>query len=154
MKQLVYLRLAKGLRNFEYDPKRGRFRDYLAKVVRSAISRHFARPNPVGIGLGTTLKAVLPGDDGQAESVWEQEWVDHHYRMAMLTIRATFEERSMHVFERLLAGESVAVVAETSELSQQAVHKIKQRIKARLQELIAAQIREEDEPMAAVPRAT
>jgi len=150
VKQLVYLRLAKGLRNFEYDPKRGRFRDYLGKVVRSAMSRHFARPNPGGIALDTTLKAILPGDDGQAQSIWEQEWIDHHYRLAMQSIHATFAEQSTRVFNRLLAGESVAVVARTSDLSEQAVHKIKQRIKARLRELIAAQIREEDEPMATV----
>jgi DNA-directed RNA polymerase specialized sigma24 family protein len=72
--------------------------------------------------------------------------VNHHYSRAMLTIRETFEPRSVEVFDRLLGGEGVEEVGASFGLSVQAVHKIKQRIRDRLKQLIALQIREENDP--------
>ena len=62
----------------------------------------------------------------------------------MVSVRRTFEERSVRIFERLLAGASTDEVAADFELSTQAVHKVKQRIRNRLKELISAQIAEEE----------
>ena len=147
VQQIVWLHLSKGLREFEYDPKRGRFRGYLGQVVRSAIARHFSRPDPADRALDTTMLAITPDCDATSpDEQWEEEWVDHHYRLAMATVRRTFESSSVQIFERLLAGDAVATVAETFTTSLQAVHKVKQRIRRRLQELIARQIDEEDDP--------
>ena len=147
VRQLVWLHLSKWLRNFEYDPKRGRFRDYLGRVVRNAIARHFSRPNGAQLALDTTMLAVTPDtDDNDADRLWEQEWVDHHYRLALQTVRRTVEPRSVQIFHRLLAGDSVSAVAGAFATSEQAVYKVKQRVRDRMQELIARQIREEDDP--------
>jgi FixJ family two-component response regulator len=62
----------------------------------------------------------------------------------MTTIRQTFEPRSVEVFERSINGAGVAELAAEFGMSQQAVHKVRQRIKARMEELIALQVREED----------
>lgn len=143
VQQLVWINLATGMRNFEYDTQRGRFRDYLRRTVRNAIARHFARPNQAHRALDTAVLAVVDGDD-RADPVWHQEWVDHHYRLAMQTVRMTFEPQSVALFEGLLAGRSVPEMAESFGVSTQSVHKVKQRIQARLGELIARQIQEED----------
>ena len=45
VRQIAMANLAKSLRSFEYKLTRGRFRGYLGQVVRSAISRHFKRPD-------------------------------------------------------------------------------------------------------------
>lgn len=147
VRQIVMLDLARGLRDFEYDPARGRFRHYLGRVVRSAIFRHFRRPNPAQAALVSTVLAALPGEDeAAADELWEEEWVQHHYRLALETIRRTYEPRSIAVFDRLVAGNAVETVAAEFELSAQAVHKIKQRIRDRMQVLIQEQIRAEDDP--------
>ncbi len=147
VRQLVMMNLAKALRNFEYSPEKGRFRSYLGRVVRNSISGYFSRPNPADRALDTALMATVPSEDpDEKDDLWEQEWVNHHYRLAMKTIHATFDKRSVEVFDRLVEGESVATVAEACEMSTQAVHKVKQRIRKRMQELVAAQVREEDRP--------
>lgn len=148
VRQLVMLGLSKSLRNFEYSPERGRFRDYVGRIVRNAVSRFMSRPKTDGVPLDSVVLAVTPAEeDADDGAVWEREWVDHHYRLAMETVRTTFEPKSVGVFERLLMGDNVDTVAGAFDLSTQAVHKIKQRIRDRMQELIAEQIREEEQPL-------
>lgn len=145
--QAVMAKLCRALRGFDYDPRRGRFRTYLHRAVRNEIAELFARPNrrlnPVDVDDAAT-RSVAPDDGGDAQ--WEREWQSHHLRLAMQTIRATFDEASVSVFERLLAGDSTESVAESFRTTSQAVHKIKQRIRDRMHELIARQIAEEDDP--------
>ena len=69
----------------------------------------------------------------------------HHYRLAMQTIRQTFEAKSVEIFDRSVAGETVADLAAAKGMTEQAVHKVRQRIRARMEELIAAQISQEDD---------
>lgn len=146
VRQVVMTNLAKGLRGFEYDPKKGRFRSYLGIVVRNAISQHFRRPGVAARALDTAVLATTEAPEaGGTDKLWEQEWVRHHYRLAMATIRETFEPRSVDMFDRLLAGDSVDGVAADFDATHQAVHKVKQRIRDRLKELIARQVREEDQ---------
>ena len=144
--QIVMMSLATALRNFSYSPQRGRFRDYLGRVVRNAVARLRSRPNPTAPVLSSIDTATEPDDDSQTDRLWEQEWVDHHYRLALRTVRATFEPKSVEIFEGLIGGKTVAEAAAEHGLSTQAVHKIKQRIRGRMEELIAAQVRDEDEP--------
>lgn len=143
--QVVWMNLAKGMPGFEYDPALGRFRDYLRRVVRSAIARHFSRPNPARCALDTTMLAVTPAGDTDNDPNWEAEWVDHHYRLAMETVRRTFDARSVAIFDRLIAGDSVAVLATEFETTDQAIHKIKQRIRDRMAVLVEQQIHAEDQ---------
>jgi len=147
VRQIVMMSLASAMRGFSYSPQRGRFRDYLGRVVRNAVAKMKGRPNRGPAGLDSDVGATLQADDGAGDdSVWEQEWVDHHYRLALRTLRDTFDPRSVEVFEQLVNGKTVAEAAAHFGMSQQAVHKIKQRARDRMRELIAAQIRHEDEP--------
>jgi len=136
---------------FEYDPQRGRFRDYLFRCVRNAITRHairqkslagagVARPSEPADGLLTEIAAP----DSNEASSWENEWMDHHYRLALATVRLTFEPVSVEAFERCLRGDSIRDIADSMAMTEQGVHKIKQRIRDRMQALIAEQIRDED----------
>jgi RNA polymerase sigma-70 factor (ECF subfamily) len=143
--QLAMQFLVKSLPQFAYDPKRGRFRDYLYQTVRSALSRRAKGPKSADCALDTTMMAVLPDeDDSQSSALWEREWINHHYRLAMDTIRQTFDSRSLDVFERLMNGSGVEETARAFEMSAEAVYKVRQRVRGRMEELIALQVREEE----------
>lgn len=147
VRQVVMMSLATALRNFTYDPQRGRFRDYLGRIVRNAVVKLKARPIRRAVDLDSYVRTMLDTEDGGAtDSVWEQEWVDHHYRLALRTLRETYDPRSVEVFEKLIDGKTVASIAEEFGMSQQAVHKVKQRARDRMKGLIAAQVHEEDQP--------
>lgn len=143
--QWVMLGLARAASGFRYDPRRGRFRSYLGRAVGHAIARHVLPRESRGQALDPSFLEDLStaGTEG-TDATWEQEWMMHHYRLAMRTVRANFDAKSVGVFESLRDGESVASVALTCGLSMQAVHKIKQRVRNRLMELIDAQVRDED----------
>jgi RNA polymerase sigma-70 factor (ECF subfamily) len=146
VRQIAMANLARSLRSFEYEPARGRFRAYLGQVVRSAVSRYFRRPEQQPGALDTNVLVTAKAEDaGQADEVWEREWVRHHYRLAMQTVRAAFDPKSVQIFDRLLAGAGVSQLASDFQTTSQAVHKIKHRIRDRLKELIAEQIRQEDD---------
>jgi RNA polymerase sigma factor (sigma-70 family) len=152
--QAVMAKLCRSLRGFEYDPQKGRFRTYLNRAVRNEIAEQFSRPKR-SLDTVEIDEAVIVADDAAdgSDSLWEREWENHHLRLATATIRETFDESSVVIFTRLLAGETTESVAQAYATTTQAVHKIKQRIRNRMHELIARQIAEEDAPEIGLPDA-
>ena len=143
---MVMLNLARQLRSFEYRPEKGRFRGYMGRAVANAISRYYRSPRPERDGLDTSVAAgVADRSEPELDHEWEVEWMHHHYRLAMQTVRGTADPKSVEVFEHLLAGESTDAVARRFAMSREAVHKVKQRVRDRLKELIARQVHEEDD---------
>jgi len=144
--QAVFVSLFQSLPQFIYDPKRGRFRDYLYRCVRNAISEHARRRIGGHRPLDTSVEAALasPGEDGDA-ALWHAEWVAHHYRLAMAQVRRDFDARNVEMFDRNVNGESVAALAAAYDVSEEQVYSARRRIRERMQELIEAQVREEDQ---------
>jgi len=104
--QVVFLALSRALGSFRFDPARGRFRDYLGRVVQNAISRHAQRPRrPADLLDTSVLEALIPAADPTPDEPWEREWMLHHYRLAMHAVRAECQPDTLAVFERLVAGE-------------------------------------------------
>jgi len=105
------------------------------------------RPGRLALGTDTGISIDAAGShQPELESVWHAEWVGFHYRLALEAIRRDFDPRSVEVFEATLAGRSVSQCAQAAGLTDQAVYKIRQRIRARMEELILQQVREEDDP--------
>jgi RNA polymerase sigma-70 factor (ECF subfamily) len=140
IRQIVMVRLMRILPGFRYDPARGRFHDYLYRVTRTAIADFRDCPDArnravLADGLAEERAAAK---DVEVDPAWEQEW------QALAAVRQTSDERSVAVFERLLAGTSIEQAAKEFEMSTDAVHKVKQRMRDRVQHTIAQQVREED----------
>lgn len=142
--QLVFTKLVTGLRRFEYDPGKGRFRDYLYRCLRSAMADMRARPK-------APASAALPEDDhgppGRSDPVaaaFDREWVDHHYRLALTAIRLEVDANALKVLEATLQGQPVRQIAESTGMTEAAVYKSQQRMRDRLKERIAEQVQEED----------
>lgn len=145
--QLVFAKLARSLRTFAYDPSKGQFRGYLYQIVKNEIIRQFARPNrPKQCVDIHDAAATADEDETRLARLWQHEWENHHVRMALLAVRESCDQKSVRVFERLLQGATVPEAADEFGMSPEAVHKVKQRMRARLEEQIARQVAEEDHP--------
>jgi len=145
VRQTVMLSLSSALKSFQYQPERGRFRGYLGRIVSNAIARFHGKRSSVLDLEGEVLEGVAPITESEADADWEREWVSHHYRRAMDAMRRLVEPSSIQAFEKLLAGATVEQVAGEMQMAAQTVYKVRQRMRDRLQEQIASQIREEDE---------
>jgi len=146
IRQLVFMKLAHALQNFRYDPDRGRFRDYLGRIVKNAIHSHFSRPTRTQSSVGTDELTRMPAPPEGGGDVWEREWMLHHFHLAMRSVRRSFDARSIEMFDRILTGETPDQVAAEFRVSREAVYKVKQRIRQRLKELVKMQIDDEQIP--------
>lgn len=151
--QVVFASLLRTMPNFRLDPEKGRFRSYLFRVVRNEISRvrsQDARPTGASAALLRGEGVVSGGDAGRdsevdpAERAFEEEWINHHFRIAMAEIRRTFAPESVAIFERLMRGEPVESIATDCKTTVQAVHKVKQRIRDKMKALVERQIADEE----------
>ena len=106
-----------------------------ARVVLALVIAH-------GLGCLQGTGAGGTSDPSLAQS-WEREWAQHHLRLAMAAIHDTFEPRSVEIFDRSLAGISTKNLSAEYSISEEAIHKIRQRIRARLEELVAEQVNAE-----------
>lgn len=145
VRQLVLARLSVALREFEYEPRRGRFRSFLGRVVKNEAIRYWARPasRRSGVSLEEDLAPASTQADAQ-DAIWEEEWRHHHLRRAMRALRTRCAPRSVEVFDALVAGQAPEEVAVAMDMTLDAVQKIKQRMRTRLRALVAAQVRMED----------
>lgn len=147
VRQATMLSFANVVSSFEYDARKGHFRYYLGRIVQNAIHRHRTPEAAAAIERLDTAFGRDLSDDAEMDERWNEEWIRHHYRMAMRSLQETHEPRSVAMFEQLLAGRSVAEVARDFDTTEPAVHKVKQRIRTRLQETIAQQVRNEEQPL-------
>lgn len=87
--QEVLSELARSMRSFEYQPERGRFRDWLGTLTRRRLARFFNR------NITQPLNEEL-ADTPDAE--WSSEFQDHLVRVAMTRIEPHFEPKNWQAF--------------------------------------------------------
>ena len=143
--QGVMSKIVSGIKNFDYDRKRGRFRDYLFRCARSAISDLKSSQNRAAAAVVSNGKIASDFHwNDWAESQFEREWVHHHYRRAIECLRLVVDTASLSVFDATLRNRSVREISQEMNMSEDAVYKSLQRFRARLREQITRQIQEED----------
>lgn len=98
--QEVLTRVARAIRGFQYDPGRGRFRNWLGLIVRQQIARHHASRSVESRAMRE--RGVEPFEDQLAREV-DGEWVEafnaHIYRCARDATRLEFDEGTWRAFE-------------------------------------------------------
>lgn len=146
VKQAVMERLARSMPRFRYAACRGRFRDYIGTIVLREIIRFQSRSY-------NCLTAPFDNErfsesrrapDTRVDDTWETEWADHHLRLAMDHIRDTCSPKSISIFSHLLDGHDIESAARRFGMSIDSIHKVKQRLKKRLRDRIAFQVRSEE----------
>jgi len=133
--QEVTLKLVKTLPNFQYDRSKGRFRDYLRQVTRSAIAdwvkRNYSRRE---VALGEEIIASLQNRP-ETEKHWD-ECFDNaalevvHGRVRPKTNPATWECYARHIVK----GQPAEEVARRLGVTTNRVYVYSSRVKAKVRE--------------------
>lgn len=131
--------VAKAIGKFEYDPQRGKFRNWLLTVVQSKLHNFLAqqRRQPALAGQ-TTLQRTLEDNSAAAdESKWEVDYYRAVFNWAADRIRGEFQENTWQAFWRTTIEERDGKeVAEALGMTVGAVYVAKSRVIGRLKQEI------------------
>jgi RNA polymerase sigma-70 factor (ECF subfamily) len=140
--QDVVSAVAAAVGRLEYDPRRGAFRSWLFTIVRRKLAnwRRTERTRPRGSGDSETRRLLeqQPGP-ASAEAAWETEWQERLYARACEQVRKSVSEATWQAFWRTaIEDQSGKEVATALGLSVAAVYHARQRVTARLKELVGS----------------
>jgi RNA polymerase sigma factor (sigma-70 family) len=124
---------------YQYDPARGRFRDWLGTVVRNKIAEHRRRPaNRLRGAGGDSDNCALEqaADEPGPDAVWEAAFENSLLLTLLDAVRRETDARTYLAFELLsFEGMSGVQAARITGLSRNAVYKARKRVLERLTEL-------------------
>jgi RNA polymerase sigma-70 factor (ECF subfamily) len=142
--QEVCLTVSRAMNRFDYQPERGRFRDWLGVITLRAIERQ-RRKVTCGQGRGGDESGALRHEpDAKGRSEWVAEFSSHLFRNALQRIRPVFAEKVWRAFELVwLENVSPAEAARLLEQKPQWVYKAKFQVLLRLREEVQALLSDE-----------
>jgi RNA polymerase sigma-70 factor (ECF subfamily) len=132
--QEVLAQVARSIREFEYEPGLGRFRDWLGAVVRNKVYR-FLEKETRGLRGSLVDAPVDAVCAGESDSGWTAEFHAHLLGVALARIRDRFEQPTWRAFEEVwLNNRPSHDVASELALSIEAIYLAKSRVLKRLRE--------------------
>jgi RNA polymerase sigma-70 factor, ECF subfamily len=98
--QQVLASVHRAIDKFEYDPQRGRFRNWLGTIALHEIGRHAARDRKPGKGGGEGIgSALAEQESGSVDSAWLEEFNAHIFAAALDRVRPEFDEQTWTAFD-------------------------------------------------------
>ncbi len=138
--QEALLQVSRSIRRFEYQPERGRFRDWLGTLTRHRVQRFLKRQ--AGRVAGTDNLPEGGFEDLAApeqDAGWTEEFQAHLLQTALAHIRPHFEEHTWQAFQGVwLEDRSATEVAQTLGQKLDWVYMAKSRVLKRLREEVQA----------------
>ena len=131
--QKILLRLWKSLP--KYNREKGKFRNWLSKVVRNEVLNYLRSANSVKFSLTSGEHAVVV-DEPAIDKLIEDEWEKYILKMALENLEKIFSGQAIEVFRLSLAGKSNQQISEQTEIKVDSVKVLKSRVKSRCVEEI------------------
>ncbi len=150
--QEVMVQVSRSMREFSYQPERGRFRDWLGTVTRTKLLRFLQRDQRAGKG-GTPAAEELMRQLAAPESdaLWDEGFQARILEVALQRARPDFEESTWRAFELTwIDGRPATRVADELGMPVGSVYVSKSRVLKRLREEVANLA--EDFPLVAAGR--
>ncbi|WDE97764.1 RNA polymerase sigma factor [Lentisphaera profundi] len=131
--QLVLLKMWNKLPSFELDKDRGKFRSWLATVVRNQAADYIKKKHreiprlqspsedAAGLSLNSDLSQIIT-----------EEWESYLLKKAWNNITNEFDQVTLKGFEMLSKGMNVELIAEELKVKTSTVYAHKKRVKDRL----------------------
>lgn len=130
--QQVMLKVWKSLPNFDYDQKRGGFRNWLFIVSRNTAYNFLARDKRY---TSTEEIEQLPVDGAvspEIEEVIEDEWKRYISSLAFENVSKSCSPLSMDIFASSAEGETLGQIAKRLDMKENTVCRYKNRVKEKL----------------------
>jgi len=141
LEQEVLLRFLKVSRKFEYDPRKGRFRTYLGRIVQAAICD--IRKDRPGRNSMEISDLVEPGNF-EFERRWEDDWRRHVFWRAMKIAAKKYPAHVIMAFRRNVLDDVPAEdVARELDICLASVYNYRNKVLAEIKRIVS-ELNEED----------
>ena len=98
--QQVLANLHKAIDTFQYDPQKGRFRNWLGTITLREIARYQHRARRPGQGGGAGLgNQVADQESGEVDAAWHEEFNAHIFAAALERVKQEFDELTWKAFD-------------------------------------------------------
>ena len=118
-------RVMSGIKSFDYEPEKGKFRSWLFRVTYSRLSRHFEKANkqPKGTGRTTIHRMLEEIPSEEVEADWDLEYRRQMFDWAAAKVEPEVEEKTWQAFwDTAVEDRPGAAVAESLGMSVGAVY--------------------------------
>ncbi|MCX7665875.1 MAG: sigma-70 family RNA polymerase sigma factor [Gemmataceae bacterium] len=130
--QQVCMEWFRACKGFEYDPKKGRFRDYLCQMVSNAITKLKKKKR-----VQPELDEDSLCEDDPLQKMIETEYRECMVKKAITIVKSEFEPITYQAFEWTeFNGMKIREVAQKLGIKTNTVSKYRSRVKERLQKII------------------
>ena len=130
--QNVMMEVARCIKNFEYDPALGKFRNWLALISRRQLNRFWQKRN-----MNESLEPEEMGIDQKSDATWIDAWQSELLRTALDRIRPVLKESTWSVFEMTwIESRPAAEVSQQLSMPIDLVYSAKARVLKRVEEEI------------------
>ena len=144
--QMVFVDLMRNLLSFKYDREKGRFRSYLAALVKwRVIDRLKAvrRDAELKAGFIEEVKETGQGDEEFADREWKAVAMDHALRRIKSSVRP---EHYAAFVASTVEGQDTETVMKLYNLSRDNLYQIRKRLSERLRKVMSEVLAEMDNP--------
>jgi RNA polymerase sigma-70 factor, ECF subfamily len=134
--QEVLWAVMKLVKEFDYDPSKGKFRSWLRSITHRRILKYRSgkKRTPINVEDTQIFKNVTD-EDAQLENYWDEQWRKHVLNMAMLRACKHFDPKTMEVFRRyVIEQQPPGKVADEMGMSVSNVYVCKSRVLDRLKQ--------------------
>jgi RNA polymerase sigma factor (sigma-70 family) len=131
--------VAQAIRKFDYDPQRGKFRNWLLTVVRSKLNNFLVNQQRQPLTADTSLLRTLEDrTTASEETQWDRVYRERIFDWAAEKVRAEVQDPTWQAFwQSAIEDQPGGEVAKRLGLSLSSVYAARSRVLARLKEIIA-----------------
>ncbi|WP_298865551.1 sigma-70 family RNA polymerase sigma factor [uncultured Gimesia sp.] len=141
--QEVLVAVSRAIEQWEFDPERGRFRDWLFRIARNLMIKYLTRRKYRPIGTGDSRIANMleqqadPVCAEEESELFDLEYRREVFRWAAEQVQEQVKERTWQAFWlSSIEGHETEDVARELKMSVGAIHIARSRIRSRLREAI------------------
>ena len=143
--QETFLKVSKHIKKFNYDPRKGRFRNWLCLITKQQVANHFRKVNKLPELPGFWNEdpdkpfTEIPDPTNQWDEIWEAEDRKHTMHLALTRLKDKVKPKPYQIFlAHCIKGMAVKEVSELLEVSDNEVYLAKSRVMPMFEEEIKA----------------
>jgi RNA polymerase sigma-70 factor, ECF subfamily len=127
--QEVLTDVARSIRSFDYQPEKGKFRNWLGMLTRRRCYKFWEKNRPTNPASEELVAAEL-----ETDRVWCDTFQSHLLQLAMAACKPRFEERTWHIFERTwLQSQTASQVSDELQIPLEIIYNARSRVLKQLE---------------------